>query len=824
MEYMTLFPHIHITISSIISGNNNNNAQGIIDQLQFQEWDASIVPSFATGALVQQQALADMTEFVQDSDVIDWPDVLEHSRHYQAHYGPQVKVIPLEQPVLQLYYRRDLFDTHNIQVPRTWQEYTEVAKYFHGLPLGPNNTALFGNCGRVCGEKSNPDWTLAMLSSMTQALGTESGFLVHPSDNEEQPLDPLLGSAMEAALRYTSEQHTYGQQHATTNDNIMDSTTETLPCPDANLDFHLGKCAMTYHWGYPQLITEKNVDPSLLLDPMDIGIAPTPGSHQVLNRATGRLVNCTAQLCPHAVDYQNDDHQLGLVNVAPYTAGARGFVAGISNDIPMGRQLAAANFLAFLSNPNDNGSSSSTFGVFQPNRYSQLHTRDLVDRGSLTVNVAQAFIETTRHQLIDSPNAVAELRIPGAISIRDILDDEIVKFVVSASQHRLDEAKKEQLIRTTTQQMDDRIRQVLREEEALSETPLIESYEMSLGIFLEPPVSENFIDQDFRQAGWGMAGIICAVALLLIPWTIKHRNKAVMQAANPYLLVQACVGIFFCGATIAPLSLDDSLVSVQVLNYTCMLSPWLYVVGYTILFSSVYAKIRQCRKVYSDPNFDVLEVDPRSAWKFCIRLLFVNGSILAVWTVVDPLQWIREEIDDAPLTPGREPDTFGMCKGKDDVWIVFAALLFAVNMGLSTIGMVQAFKCRCLVLEFNDMQWLPLALFPFMECWAVGGPILFLARHEPTDTFIVLTLVITISSISALLALFAPKEWYVRKYQNAAVEQNLRVQSSVGNLVLKHPEVSTFIRVVRDRGMSGNLYVDISLVSFAVSRSWQKKN
>jgi hypothetical protein len=180
-------------------------------------------------------------------------------------------------------------------------------------------------------------------------------------------------------------------------------------------------------------------------------------------------------------------------------------------------------------------------------------------------------------------------------------------------------------------------------------------------------------------------------------------------------------------------------------------------------------------------------------------LLIVNGSILAVWTVVDPLQWIREEIYDAPFTPGREPDTFGMCKGEDDYWIIFAALLFAVNMSLSAIAMVQAFKCRCLVLEFNDMQWLPLTLFPFMECWVVGGPILFLTQHEPTHTFIVLTLVITVSSIAALLALFAPKEWYVRKFQDAAVEHKSRVlskKSSVGNLVLKHPEVSTVIGVV----------------------------
>jgi hypothetical protein len=105
---------------------------------------------------------------------------------------------------------------------------------------------------------------------------------------------------------------------------------------------------------------------------------------------------------------------------------------------------------------------------------------------------------------------------------------------------------------------------------------------------------------------------------------------------------------------------------------------------------------------------------------------------------------------------------------------------------------LQAFKCRFLVLEYNEIQWLPLALLPFFETWIIGGPLLLFMNQQPTTIFILLTLIIAVSSLTAALAVFAPKDWYIRKNKGVE-EKNASEPSSrsrvTGVQVLNHPTV-----------------------------------
>jgi gamma-aminobutyric acid type B receptor len=180
--------------------------------------------------------------------------------------------------------------------------------------------------------------------------------------------------------------------------------------------------------------------------------------------------------------------------------------------------------------------------------------------------------------------------------------------------------------------------------------------------------------------------------------------------------------------------------------------------------------------------------------KLCFRLLLLNGTILAIWTIVDPLKWERVEVDGGMIFEDGTVETYGTCKGEDYVAsLSFPLILFALNMTIATIATRQAFKCRFLVLEYNEMQWLLLSLFPFVEVWLIGGPLVGLSYDEPTIQFVVLSMMITASTLAAALSVFAPKDWYMRKFKDidAALDVNAhRRTSSAGILVLKHPTVS----------------------------------
>jgi multiple sugar transport system substrate-binding protein len=102
-----------------------------------------------------------------------------------------------------LYYRDDVLRYFNLQVPRTWDEYNEVAKAVHGKVY--QNTTLVGSCvGRVK-DFAGPYWANLVISSLTQTQGQFEGHLFSTVD-----LEPLTGPAIEKALEWMEGQVLYG--------------------------------------------------------------------------------------------------------------------------------------------------------------------------------------------------------------------------------------------------------------------------------------------------------------------------------------------------------------------------------------------------------------------------------------------------------------------------------------------------------------------------------------------------------------------------------------------------------------------------------------
>ena len=77
---------------------------------------------------------------------------------------------------------------------------------------------------------------------------------------------------------------------------------------------------LTYNWGnsFSDHVREGSTVRGKL------GVAPTPGSSIVLNRNTGKLEECTEEMCPYAV---LDERTGKLINQAPY--GAYGEVSHV---------------------------------------------------------------------------------------------------------------------------------------------------------------------------------------------------------------------------------------------------------------------------------------------------------------------------------------------------------------------------------------------------------------------------------------------------------------------------------------------------------------
>lgn len=800
-NYRLLNPHATVHLQEMDAGANDTD-----DAWKEQPrtgWDAVIVPANRLGALAESETLWDLTEYVQGSNPerqarLNWADIQPFVRSMSATYADRTMLIPLDGDVLHLFYRRDLFEQHQIAVPRTWEEYQQAAAYFHGKPWGPSGSPLVGSCVSLHRNTSASDkddrndlcnayWASLVLSSMTQTQGTTQGYLLDPIT-----LQPLLGSAMEETLRILSDQSQVGPV-----EEILGPATATnrdpaiaTMCGQANARFNEGTCALTYNWGTQLTMGILEAGEQQF----DIGVAPTPGSSRVYNRATGELEECTAERCPFGIHYPD----LGIINQSPYAAFG-GWMGGVSNATPDSQKKAAADFLSYMSNPMQSlpdvlAINGSTFA--QPYRYSHVVSSDWIQAG-LEEITAMEYTDTV--QTANSQNAVMDLRVPPGTDLRTIMDEEVYVYLLKIRPDALvrTDAEASALRREVTARMDQKMQQSLAA--VMEEVPLAKLYQKSLGVATESHDSMNYIDPNYRSACWGVGGLMCSVAILLMIWTLWNRKNRVMQAFQPFLLVQSAVGLFLMSGTIIPLGFDDSLFNNYILNITCMASPWIYVTGFSFFFSSAYSKIRVCIRICKAPSEnDVLLVRPCDYFRTFVPLILVNAAILVVWTLLDPVKWIRQEVEGGKTFPDGTVEMYGSCRGENYEALFFFLGLFAFNLLLCFVGTLQAFQCRFLVLEYNEMQWLPLSLLPFFETWVVGGPVLVLVKDDPTSTFVLFTIVIAASSICAALAVFAPKDWYIRKlHSRVRTQEQMDLENGCsstpihpGVLVLKHPTVS----------------------------------
>ncbi|TIU15763.1 MAG: extracellular solute-binding protein, partial [Mesorhizobium sp.] len=237
--------------------------------------------------------LEDLTPRVEADKDIQQDDVGAFFRDFSEKYSGKTYMITLDGDFHMMYYRKDVLEAAGLAVPKTWDEYLEVAKATHGKDMSGDGTPDFGSC---IAKKRNAQsyWFVTdVVGSMTQSKGTSQGTFFNTKD-----MTPLVNNdAFRKALDFLSESTKYGPP-----DELNLDVSDTRPL------FASGRCALNLDWGDVGTIS---IDPAQSKVMGKWGAAIMPGSKEVLNWDTGKLEACTAENCPHAIDG---------VNHAPFAA------------------------------------------------------------------------------------------------------------------------------------------------------------------------------------------------------------------------------------------------------------------------------------------------------------------------------------------------------------------------------------------------------------------------------------------------------------------------------------------------------------------------
>jgi multiple sugar transport system substrate-binding protein len=265
-------------------------------------FDGFVTPPTVMGSIVQEDGWADLRPYIESTAkaTADWSDIFLSYRKWISQYQNKILMYPLDGDLMSMFYRADILEEFGLNVPRTWDEYNEVAAATHGKTSKRTNQTLIGSCvGRVPGC-AGAYFANLVLSSMTQLDGFSQGHLFDTST-----MNPLLGEAFTQMLEWMEIQVKYGPP---------DQFEHCIDLTDRYMN--QGTCVLTYNWGNTFKVYLNEGSIFATDSGAKMGVAPTPGSPRVLDRDSMKLVPCDQNRCRFARYYKD----IGWVNSAPYLA------------------------------------------------------------------------------------------------------------------------------------------------------------------------------------------------------------------------------------------------------------------------------------------------------------------------------------------------------------------------------------------------------------------------------------------------------------------------------------------------------------------------
>ena len=346
--------------------------------------DAMVFAPQWMGDYIQADYLEDLTDRIKSDTALQWDDVGAFFRDFSATYAGRTYTIPLDGDFHMVYYRCDLLEKEGLAPPETWDDYLSIAKTFQGKDLNGDGKADYGSC---ISKKRNAQayWAVtSIVSAFLQSKGTSQGAFF-----DTKSMNPLVNNeAFEAALDVYVESTKFG------------------PPDELNLDvgdtrglFTTGRCALSIDWGD---IGTLAIDPDTSKVQDLVGAVILPGSRRVLDRETGKLVDCDATTCPHAVNG---------VNHAPFAAFG-GWSGAINAAGDQRVKDAAYDFFSYMSQPAQ-ANVDVTIGItgFNPYRISQFENLDPWMKAGMSEAAAKNYLGAIAASL-NSPNMVLDLRVP----------------------------------------------------------------------------------------------------------------------------------------------------------------------------------------------------------------------------------------------------------------------------------------------------------------------------------------------------------------------------------------------------------------------------
>ena len=360
---------------------------------------------FASGwavEMVDGGLLEPLDDYIANDPKINMDDIAPYFREFNQKIGGETYLITVDGDFQMLYYRRDVLAELGLEPPRTWDEYMTVAAAMHGKDMNGDGEGDYGSCIFKKRNAQSYFAIMSMAAGFVQTQGTGHGIFFDP-----ETMKPKVNNeAWAKAFEVYKATGAYGPPEELNHD-----------IGDTRGLVQAGRCGMVIDWGD---IGPLSIDESGAAIKDKMGAVIMPGSTEVLDEASGKLVACDATTCPNATDG---------INYSPFAAFG-GWAGAINKKADDQVKQAAYDFLSYV-NQAEQSNVDVTMGWtgYNPYRNSQLNdTANWVKAGfseEFALNYLGAIKDSLNH-----PNMASDIRIPGAQQYTGVvLDRELARFL-----------------------------------------------------------------------------------------------------------------------------------------------------------------------------------------------------------------------------------------------------------------------------------------------------------------------------------------------------------------------------------------------------------
>jgi len=281
-----------------------------------------------------------------------------------------------------------------------------------------------------------------------------------------------------------------------------------------------------------------------------------------------------------------------------------------------------------------------------------------------------------------------------------------------------------------------------------------------------PPLEEDYLLANpwITRAAIGLMVLILLKTAGFVIWTFKFWKSRLVQASQPHFLLLICLGIVTMALAIVPISMehiegrinDENIDAPIQYDRICTSTFWFAIVGFGITYSTLFAKTYRINRIIDHSikckriQISIQETLYPVAIMFCFNVI-----MLSLMTVFGPIGY---EITITQLDKFDRPtERYGNCSyGRA---LPFLIPIGAVNFGMVSLALFQAWRARNLSTEFAESQYIANALLITFLVTLFSIPVLILTQENPNpnlDTFINTTLAWVFSG-NTICFIFVPK-------------------------------------------------------------------